>query len=160
MCRINLVGPGQGQAWVVTLPSPQRIASSRFDLPPLLGLVVVEGMEVIDQFLGVSQVPCWLPCVFRDIIALPVHQVLELSPWISWVFDRLDLPLVLSIPQLCRWRRVRDLWGITSFLVGSDFFERVQWPFDPFPSFVGGCWPLSVMPWYFLEGPKNVPLIC
>ena len=44
--------------------------------------------------------------------------------------------------------------------LGFDFFEHVQWPFDPFPNFAGGCWPPSVMPWYFLEGPKNVPLIC
>ena len=44
--------------------------------------------------------------------------------------------------------------------LGFDFFEHVQWPFDPFPNFAGGCWPPSVMPWYFLEGPENVPLIC
>ena len=40
------------------------------------------------------------------------------------------------------------------------FFGHVQWPFDPFPSFVGGCWPPSVMPWCILEGRKNVPLSC
>ena len=49
---------------------------------------------------------------------------------------------------------------MVGWVLGFDFFEHVQWPFDPFPNFVGGCWPPSVMPWYFLEGPKNVPLIC
>ena len=49
---------------------------------------------------------------------------------------------------------------MVGLVLGFDFFERVQWPFDPFPNFVGGCWPPSVMPWYFLKGPKNVPLIC
>ena len=42
--------------------------------------------------------------------------------------------------------------------LGFGFFEHVQWPFDPFPNFVGGCWPPSVMPWYFLEGPKKCAL--
>ena len=23
--------------------------------------------------------------------------------------------------------------------LGFDFFEHVQWPFDPFPNFAGGC---------------------
>ena len=49
---------------------------------------------------------------------------------------------------------------VVGWVLGFDFFEHVQGPFDPFPNFVGGCWPPSVMPWYFLEGPKNVPLIC
>ena len=49
---------------------------------------------------------------------------------------------------------------MVGLVLGIGFFERVQGLFDPFPNFVGGCWPPSVMPWYFLEGPKNVPLIC
>ena len=48
---------------------------------------------------------------------------------------------------------------MVGWVLGFDFFEHVQWPFDPFPSFVGGCWPPSVMPWCFFEGPKNVPLL-
>ena len=49
---------------------------------------------------------------------------------------------------------------MVGWVLGFDFFEHVQGPFGLFPDFVGGCWPLSVMPWCFLEGPKNVPLIC
>ena len=49
---------------------------------------------------------------------------------------------------------------MVGLVLGIDFFERVRGLFDPFPNFVGGCWPLSVMPWYFFEGPKSVPLIC
>ena len=49
---------------------------------------------------------------------------------------------------------------VVDWVLGFGFFEHVQGPFDPFPNFVGGCWPPSVMPWCFLEGPKNVPLIC
>ena len=48
---------------------------------------------------------------------------------------------------------------MVGLVLGFDFFERVRWPFDPFPNFVGGCWPPSVMPWCFLEGSKNVPLL-
>ena len=44
--------------------------------------------------------------------------------------------------------------------LGFGFFEHVQWPFDPFPSFVGGYLPPFVMPWCFFEGPENVPLLC
>ena len=49
---------------------------------------------------------------------------------------------------------------MVGLVLGFDFFERVQWPFDPFPNFVGGCWPPSVMPWWFPERSKNVPLLC
>ena len=49
---------------------------------------------------------------------------------------------------------------MVGLVLGFDFFEHVQWPFDPFPNFVGGCWPPSVMLWWFPEGPKNVPLSC
>ena len=49
---------------------------------------------------------------------------------------------------------------MVGLVLGIDFFERVQWPFDPSPNFAGGCWPPFVMPWHFLGGPKNVPLLC
>ena len=49
---------------------------------------------------------------------------------------------------------------MVGLVLGMGFFERMQGPFDSSPNFAGGCWPPSVMPWYFLEGPKNVPLIC
>ena len=64
----------------------------------------------------------------------------------------------LLVPRECLL--VVLLVVMVGLVLGFDFFERVRWPFDPFPDFVGGCWPPSVMPWYFLEGPKNVPLIC
>ena len=47
---------------------------------------------------------------------------------------------------------------MVDWVLGFDFFEHVQGPFDPIPSSVGGCWPPFVMPWCFLEGPKNIPL--
>ena len=48
---------------------------------------------------------------------------------------------------------------MVGWVLEFDFFEHVQGLFDPFPSFVGGCWPPSVMLWCFPEGPKNVPLL-
>ena len=64
----------------MTLPSPHRIASSQFGLSPWFGFVGVVEVEVVNQLLGVSQVLSQLLCVLRDVIALPVHKVLELSP--------------------------------------------------------------------------------
>ena len=49
---------------------------------------------------------------------------------------------------------------MVGWVLEFDFFEHVQGLFDPFPSFVGGCWPPSVMPWCFFEGPENVPWSC
>ena len=43
---------------------------------------------------------------------------------------------------------------MVDWVLGFDFFEHVQGPFDPIPSSVGGCWPPFVMPWHFLGGQK------
>ena len=72
----------------------------------------------------------------------------------SWRTTSTASPGSEGVPSCC------SLVVMVGLALGFDFFEHVQWPFDPFPNFAGGCWPPSVMPWYFLEGPKNVPSIC
>ena len=77
--------------------------------------------------------------VLREAGGLPLQRLLVLR----------EFPLLVLLEVV-----------MVGWVLGFDFFEHVQGPFDPFPNFVGGCWPPSVMPWCFLEGPKNVPLLC
>ena len=57
-------------------------------------------MEVGNGLRRILEVMGWLPCVFQDIISLPVYEVLELASTSARVLDGLHFVLLVSINEV------------------------------------------------------------
>ena len=71
-----------------------------------------------DNVRGILEIRGWLPGVFRNVVPLPVDEVLPLSPEKPGVFDGVDFVLLMVINEI-RWR-----WRI-DMLDGED--RRFVW---------------------------------
>ena len=89
----------------VTLPSPQGIATARLGVPSGARTIRVIQMVLFDNVRGILEIRGRLPGVFRDIVALPMDEVLQLSPKEPGIFDGIDFILLMVIDEVgWRWR--------------------------------------------------------
>ena len=111
-------GKRVSQEVFVTLPSPQGIATARLGVSPGSRTVRVIQVVLPDNVRGILEIRGWLPGVFRNVVPLPVDEVLPLSPEKPGVFDGVDFVLLMVINEI-RWR-----WRI-DMLDGED--RRFVW---------------------------------
>ena len=57
-------------------------------------------MEVGDGIWHILEIVGWFPRVFRDIVSLPVYEVLELASMLAGVFDGFHFVLLVSINEV------------------------------------------------------------
>ena len=57
-------------------------------------------MEVGDGLRRILEVMGWFPRVLRDVVSLPVYEVLELASTSARIFDGLHLVFLVSVDEV------------------------------------------------------------